>query len=826
MAEYSGKVRFGATTFFAKSHSLESCGSNGLPLTPNSISILGTAQKLKTLKHPYLCSYLDVIRGKHERISVVCELFPKSLSQIMAGTKKWEPKEIILLMHQILKALAYLEENGVVHRALDPENILIGWSGEAKLFNYGLYYMTGEGKFVTFPIGQPRYLAPEVLLAGPQGSSLTSNKVDVWSLGMIGAELALGEAPSSPHSAGGNMVQLARSLRRVLSLVHCEGSVLERLARESGNEKAYENMDGDLKEILEACLSVMPSKRPSPLQLLSNKIFEGFQEQESLLKSPLKQTLRRDYLGERSLQEIFYLWQLAGGDVHGELRRQGLVRRRPPILSIGNLVLLEGKHFGATRDPATLYDPRVVPLPMESLYNRLENVPPESYFPLIETPEIGSWGPSAETCCLPLVIRERDTEYQFHRIILFDRLLKAWPHQHARILREAKQDVPPLYRAAVWAALLNAKGDIEGQYVSLDKETPTSTDRQIEVDIPRCHQYDELLSSAVGHLKFKRLLKAWVVGHPQYVYWQGIDSLCAPFLYLNFNNEARAYACLAAFVPKYLQGFFLQDNWAVVQEYLAVFARLTAFHEPVLAMHMREIAFVPELFAIPWFLTMFSHVFPLHKILPLWDRLLLGDSSFPLFIGLAILRQLRDTLLSSGFNECILLFSDLPDIDIGKCTTDSVALYCATPKSATFREHSLKTEILDTPMDVEAQSIAELKAELCPRISGRDFVELLEPTRDKNCLQIVDIRSTEEFSSVSFMKSVNIPYGDGANEPDLTMVNNFKGKISVIVSSDVEQAAKFAEILLENGIPRVCLLHNPLYVLTHCNELYLVRQQP
>jgi TBC domain-containing protein kinase-like protein len=60
---------------------------------------------------------------------------------------------------------------------------------------------------------------------------------------------------------------------------------------------------------------------------------------------------------------------------------------------------------------------------------------------------------------------------------------------------------------------------------------------QIEVDIPRCHQYCELLSSPEGHEKFKRVLKAWVVSHPEYVYWQGLDSLCAPFLYLNFSNE-------------------------------------------------------------------------------------------------------------------------------------------------------------------------------------------------------------------------------------------------------------------------------------------------
>ena len=55
-----------------------------------------------------------------------------------------------------------------------------------------------------------------------------------------------------------------------------------------------------------------------------------------------------------------------------------------------------------------------------------------------------------------------------------------------------------------------------------------------------------------------------------------------------------------------------------------------------------------------------SDVFPLKKIYHLWDTLLLGNSSYPLCIGVAILEQLRDQLLSFGFNECILLFSDMP----------------------------------------------------------------------------------------------------------------------------------------------------------------------
>ena len=38
----------------------------------------------------------------------------------------------------------------------------------------------------------------------------------------------------------------------------------------------------------------------------------------------------------------------------------------------------------------------------------------------------------------------------------------------------------------------------------------------------------------------------------------------------------------------------------------------------------------------------------------------MGASSFPLCVGVAILQQLRGDLLSFGFNECILMFSDMP----------------------------------------------------------------------------------------------------------------------------------------------------------------------
>lgn len=85
----------------------------------------------------------------------------------------------------------------------------------------------------------------------------------------------------------------------------------------------------------------------------------------------------------------------------------------------------------------------------------------------------------------------------------------------------------------------------------------------------------------------------------------------------------------------------------------------------------------------------FSDVFPLYKIIHLWDKLILGDNSFPLFIGISVLKQLKATLLSSGFNECILLFSDLPDIVMETCVIESQKMYSTTPKSVAYRKHVL-----------------------------------------------------------------------------------------------------------------------------------------
>nr|KAF6432567.1 TBC1 domain containing kinase [Rousettus aegyptiacus] len=80
-------AEMGAFTFFASALPHDVCGSNGLPLTPNSIKILGRFQILKTITHPRLCQYVDISRGKHERLVVVAEHCEQSLEDLLRERK-------------------------------------------------------------------------------------------------------------------------------------------------------------------------------------------------------------------------------------------------------------------------------------------------------------------------------------------------------------------------------------------------------------------------------------------------------------------------------------------------------------------------------------------------------------------------------------------------------------------------------------------------------------------------------------------------------------------------------------------------------------------
>uniref|UniRef100_A0A1I7W709 RNA helicase n=1 Tax=Heterorhabditis bacteriophora TaxID=37862 RepID=A0A1I7W709_HETBA len=393
---------------------------------------------------------------------------------------------------------------------------------------------------------------------------------------------------------------------------------------------------------------------------------------------------------------------------------------------------------------------------------------------------------------LSIVVKEKDIAYQARRMRLIGHLLSSQLYKTEELKHFVSFDVPPMLRGQVWRVLLEVRRSDSMGFFHLDTLAPHVSDRQLDVDIPRCHQYEELMTSPAAHTRLRRLLKAWLLSHPQFVYWQGCDSLAAPFLLLHFNNLSKllqtfyqlrfytivsidkflltgtALSCLTAFIKKYLHNFFLRDNSAVIQEYLAVFNHLLAFVDATLYSHLASLDFYPELFAIPWFLTCFAHVLPIHKLFHVWDNLLLKDASFPLFIGLAILHQLRPRLINASFNDAILLFSDLPDLSIERVVADSMYFYERVPPSCAYRFHSIRDLEISyekprsLPCSLSPLSYIELKKWDCPRISIEEFTWRVK----KELIAIIDIRPQSKFIRGCVVRSINY-----SNPKDVSLLN-------------------------------------------------------
>jgi serine/threonine protein kinase len=97
---------------------------------------------------------------------------------------------------EVICALQYLRENGIIHRDIKPDNILVTADGHLKLTDFGLSHRgmvdrqaSDLSQAASF-VGTPDYVAPEIILNQPHSFS-----VDYWSLGVMLYEFVCGVPP-------------------------------------------------------------------------------------------------------------------------------------------------------------------------------------------------------------------------------------------------------------------------------------------------------------------------------------------------------------------------------------------------------------------------------------------------------------------------------------------------------------------------------------------------------------------------------------------------------------------------------------------------------
>ncbi|KAI0339084.1 kinase-like protein [Trametopsis cervina] len=150
---------------------------------------------MKGLHHPHILSmdvlYIDLT---DDALWITMELMDRSLADILALMEDGIVVDAAHIAHfskDILMALAFLQEQGIAHRDVRSDNLLVNHDGIVKLADFSsAVQVSPQQPLCSEPAGVLYWQAPEM-----RSGSYDPLKVDVWSLGATVWEMAQGQPP-------------------------------------------------------------------------------------------------------------------------------------------------------------------------------------------------------------------------------------------------------------------------------------------------------------------------------------------------------------------------------------------------------------------------------------------------------------------------------------------------------------------------------------------------------------------------------------------------------------------------------------------------------
>jgi serine/threonine protein kinase len=141
-------------------------------------------------RHPFLINLYSCFQTEN-RVYFVLEYI--SGGDLMWHIQKelFTPRRAQFYAAEVLLALKYFHDNGVIYRDLKLDNIMLTLDGHIKITDYGLckedmWYGKTTGTFC----GTPEFMAPEILLEQKYGRA-----VDWWAFGVLIYQMLLGKSP-------------------------------------------------------------------------------------------------------------------------------------------------------------------------------------------------------------------------------------------------------------------------------------------------------------------------------------------------------------------------------------------------------------------------------------------------------------------------------------------------------------------------------------------------------------------------------------------------------------------------------------------------------
>ena len=153
------------------------------------------ARALAQLSHPHTVPVHFVGEGEGLVFYVMPFIEGITLADMLRADGPLDLNLAVGVAAPILDALEHAHRNGIVHRDIKPDNILIdGSSGRPLLVDFGISkLLTEEAPADADVLGTPHYMAPEQAL----GEKSVDGRADVYAMGAVLYQMLTGEPPLS-----------------------------------------------------------------------------------------------------------------------------------------------------------------------------------------------------------------------------------------------------------------------------------------------------------------------------------------------------------------------------------------------------------------------------------------------------------------------------------------------------------------------------------------------------------------------------------------------------------------------------------------------------
>lgn len=150
----------------------------------------GEAQSAAGLSHPNIVNVYDV--GEDEGLYyIVMELVEGiTLKSFIERKGRLDVKEAIGISIQIAMGMEAAHNNGIVHRDIKPQNIIISKAGKVKVTDFGIAKATSSNTITSNAMGSVHYISPEQARGG-----YSDERSDIYSLGITMYEMLSGRVP-------------------------------------------------------------------------------------------------------------------------------------------------------------------------------------------------------------------------------------------------------------------------------------------------------------------------------------------------------------------------------------------------------------------------------------------------------------------------------------------------------------------------------------------------------------------------------------------------------------------------------------------------------